>query len=98
MSDASIAPRAKLVEWHDPKVKLPEDGEECLLLPPDPGGIVTNRVYGPIAWHANSSAWLDLFASPEAGEIIRPDLVALWTPWFPIAPASEEDGCPNDPP
>lgn len=76
-----------MIEWHDPNAKLPEDGDECLLLPQDDGSIITNRVFGPIAWHANSGAWLDLFATPEAGEIVSPKLVGLWTLWEPIMPS-----------
>ena len=79
-----------MVEWHDPKVKLPEDDEECLLLP-HARGLLTQAVYGPISWHAPSGAWLDLFRTPEAGEMIHPDNVALWTPWAPIAPFEPED-------
>ena len=30
-----------MIEWHDPKVKLPNDGDECLLMPLDHGGLTT---------------------------------------------------------
>lgn len=86
-----------MIEWHDPKVKLPEDGQECLLMP-HAQGLISDHVYGPIPWHATNGAWLDLFATPAAGEIIYPSQVAIWTLWGPIAPPEEEDGCPNDPP
>jgi hypothetical protein len=80
------------VAWHDPKVKLPEDGDECLLLPHQQG-LVTSHVYGPILWRAETGGgvWLDIFATPEAGEIIRPAQVSLWTLWDPIAPPEEAD-------
>lgn len=82
------------VEWHDPKNKLPEDGEECLLMPIDNGSIITLQVYGPIAWHANSGTWMDLFATPEAGEVVKPEVVGRWTLWEPIAPREDEDANP----
>jgi hypothetical protein len=77
-----------VVDWHDPKVKLPEDGQACLLLPHDQG-LMTSHVYGPITWRAEAvggGCWLDIFATPEAGEIIHPVQVSLWTLWDPIAP------------
>jgi hypothetical protein len=75
-----------MIEWHDPSVKLPEDGEECLLMPRDHGGLVTLHVFGPMPWHEQTGTWLDIFASPEAGEMVRPDQVGCWTLWAPIEP------------
>lgn len=74
------------VTWHKPQDRLPEDGEECLLMPPDHGGMTTVPVFGPIPWHAQSGMWLDLFATPEAGTCIKTEQVALWTLWAPIQP------------
>jgi hypothetical protein len=77
-----------MTDWHDPKVKLPEDGQECLLMTHS-RGLITQAVYGPIAWQGG--VWLDLFRTPEAGELIRPADVALWTLWEPIAPREDHD-------
>jgi hypothetical protein len=81
-----------MTDWHDPKTKLPDDGQECLLLPHQQG-LITSHVYGPIMWRAEMAdgCWLDIFATAEAGELIRPDQVRLWTLWDPIAPREDDD-------
>ncbi len=78
------------IEWHDPKNRLPEDGDVCLLMAPA-RGLLTASVYGPIHWHGQSGLWLDIFRTPEAGEAVHPDHVALWTLWDPIAPDVDEE-------
>jgi hypothetical protein len=71
-------------------VKLPDEGEECLLMPHvPPGSLITQAVYGPIVF--SNGAWVDLFRTPEAGEMIHRSQVALWTPRGPIAPADQDD-------
>lgn len=74
------------IQWFDPAKQLPEDGEECLLMPHDHGGLTTIVVFGPILWNANQQAWLDLFRDPEAGTVISANDVGCWTLWEPIAP------------
>ena len=54
-------------------------------------GLLTASVYGPIHWHAQSSLCLDIFRTPEAGEAVHPDHVALWTLWDPIAPPDVDE-------
>jgi hypothetical protein len=76
-----------MADWYDPKVKLPEDGEQCLLMPHERGGLVTTHVFGPMPWNAKNGCWLDIFATPEAGEMVDPAQVGCWTLWAPIAPA-----------
>ena len=78
------------IEWHDPKNRLPEDGDVCLLMAPA-RSLLTASVYGPIHWHAQSGLWLDIFRTPEAGEAVHPDHVALWTLWDPIAPPDVDE-------
>jgi hypothetical protein len=76
-----------MIEWHDPKTTLPKDKQDCLLLAE---GSFSYRTYGPIMWHGGSGAWLDLFATPEAGTVISPDQVYRWTDWDEIAPKEDE--------
>lgn len=75
-----------MIEWFDPKVKLPEDKQECLLMPHGPNGLLTVGVFGPIPWAANFNAWIDLFRESEAGAMLTPDLVGCWTLWDQIKP------------
>lgn len=77
------------VEWFDPSEKLPNDGEECLLMPRDHGGALTLGVYGPIMWREKEKMWVDLFRTSEAGELVKPDQVGCWTLWEPIAPPDD---------
>lgn len=81
------------IEWFNPKDKLPEDTQECLLMPPDHGGLVTIAVYGPISWREKDQVWMDIFRDPAAGSIVKVEQVGLWTAWEPIAPqeASESE-------
>lgn len=74
-----------MIEWFDPKDKLPEDGQECLLLSKSEG-LISVAVCGPIEYSAAHGFWIDLFASPEAGEVITKNLVAKWTLWELIKP------------
>ncbi len=69
-----------------PNEKLPEDGQECLLMPHDPGGLTTVGVYGPIAWSAKQDRWFDLFRDPEGGSVVSKENVGRWTLWDPIKP------------
>jgi hypothetical protein len=75
--------------WYNPKDKLPEDNQECLLMPLDHGGMTTIAVYGPIAWRAKDSIWMDLFRDPESGSIVKPEQVGKWCDWASIAPKEE---------
>lgn len=77
------------VTWFDPEKTLPEDQQECLLMPHDHGGLVTIHVYGPIRYDAKLNAWFDLFSSSQAGEIVSAKDVGCWTPWEPIAPPDD---------
>ncbi len=79
------------VKWFDPSKKLPEDTQECLLMPKDHGGFTTVGVFGPIMWNAKAKVWLDLFRDPEAGTIVKPEQVGKWCDWESIAPENEED-------
>lgn len=75
-----------MTEWFDPKDKLPEDKQECLLMPIDHGGLTTVGVYGPIAWWGKEQCWMDMFRDPEAGSLVKPDVVGKWCDWNSIAP------------
>lgn len=75
-----------MAEWFDPKVKLPENNQECLLMPQDHVGLTTIGVFGPITWDEQSKAWIDIFRDAEAGAIIQLDKVGLWCDWESIAP------------
>jgi hypothetical protein len=74
-----------MIEWFDPALKVPDDGQECLIMQ-HRGGMATEAVFGPIAWNASMSAWFDLFRTSEAGTIIAAKDVGAWTAWEPIAP------------
>jgi hypothetical protein len=76
-------------EWFDPKDKLPEDGQECLLMPIGHGGMTTIAVYGPINWHDKDKIWMDIFRDHEAGSLVRPEQVGKWCDWSSIAPKDE---------
>ena len=78
------------VQWHKPEDVLPGHGQECLLMPRDHGGLTTVGVFGPIAWHEESRMWLDIFRDADAGCVVKPDQVGLWTLWEPIAPQEAE--------
>lgn len=74
------------MKWNNTADKKPDQGMECVLLAP--GG----NVYGPIAWMptiVDGGAWVDLFATAEAGTMITPDQVAKWLPWDSIKPDDE---------
>jgi hypothetical protein len=79
-----------MTEWFDPAHKLPEDGQECLLMPHAHDGLVTIGVFGPIIWKAGTDdspgLWVDLFREAQAGAIVAPKDVGCWTLWEPIAP------------
>jgi hypothetical protein len=78
--------------WHKPSDQLPEDNQECILLSHDPGGFGKASVYGPIAWRSpkegesSKGMWWDLFATPEAGEVVSIEHVAYWRPWDEVEP------------
>ena len=76
-------------DWHKPTDKLPDNEQECLLMPTwvftEP--LITCPVWGPIRWSERNKVWLDILSSPEAGTMIAPDQVGLWTLWEPIMPA-----------
>lgn len=74
-----------MIDWHDPKKKLPTHGESCLLLNQD-----HSVVFGPISWHEQGKMWLDLFATAGAGECVSIDAVSLWTAWDAIAPKEDQ--------
>ena len=76
-------------EWFKPEDKLPEDGQECLLMPHDHGGMCTIGVFGPIRWNEKNKCWLDIFRDPEAGTMLNPAQVGLWSDWESIAPKEE---------
>jgi len=78
-----------MTEWFNPKDKLPENGQVCLLMPPD-RGMVTTPVFGPIMWSQSNNCWLDIFASPEVGTMVTPEMVGVWCDWKSIAPKTEE--------
>jgi hypothetical protein len=75
--------------WFNPKEKLPEDGQECLLMPINRGGMTTVPVYGPIAWRAKDQVWMDIFRDPEAGSMVTPEQVGQWRDWESIAPTED---------
>jgi len=82
------------IDWYDPAKQLPEENEECLLMPHENGGLLTVAVFGPIRWHAQSQCWLDLFRDPEAGAMIAPHDVGCWCAWDAVKP-SDESGLPT---
>ena len=75
-----------MTEWFDPAKTLPEDGQECILMPHDKKGLLTVGVFGPIRYDAKLKAWVDLFSSPEAGTMVSAGDVGCWTLWEPISP------------
>jgi len=77
-------------EWFDPQIKLPADGQECLLRAID-RGMITTPIFGPIMWSQKNNCWLDIFSSPEAGTVVTPDLVGLWCDWESIAPETPKE-------
>ena len=74
-----------MTRWFDPKEKLPDDGQECLLIPIDFKGLITLAVLGPIAWKAKEQMWIDLFGSREL-VAVKPEQVGLWALWGEIKP------------
>jgi len=78
-----------MTAWFNPKDKLPEDGQRCLLMPPDHGRMITTPVFGPIMWSAKNKMWLDIFRDPETGTLVRIEQVGLWCDWESIAPKKE---------
>ncbi len=74
-----------MTEWFDPKDKLPDDKQECLLMPPE-REMVTTPIFGPIMWRAKDGVWLDIFRDPEAGTVVKVEQVGLWCDWQSIAP------------
>lgn len=77
------------IEWFDPEKKLPEDGQECLIMPHDHSGLTTIGVFGPIRFDVKTKSWIDIFRTPEAGTIIYAKDVGCWTLWEPIQPPEE---------
>lgn len=71
------APAPVTIRWRDPKQELPtEDGQKCHLL----GGVYTPIILCNIPWVADSSSWVDLFASPDAGAMYAAKSVLGWCP------------------
>jgi hypothetical protein len=81
-----------MIEWFDPAKKLPDDGQQCLIMGHAQSGLLTEAVFGPIAWNAKEQMWLDIFRDPEHGTLVKSDQVGCWTAWEPIKPP---DGLPT---
>lgn len=87
-SKMTATSREDAVVWYKPADKLPDDGQECLLIPVDDGdSILTLPVFGPITWSEKGEWWIDIFRDPEAGTVIPKDRVGLWTDWAAIKPS-----------
>ena len=61
--------------WTKVSDKMPNDNDDCLLLSKN-----ADVVVGPIVFKANAGggAWLDIFATPEAGYIYTTKQVGWW--------------------
>ena len=79
------------IEWLKPSNKLPQNEQECLLMPDYGDSFLTTPVFGPIMWSSKNNVWLDLFRDPEAGTLVKPEEVGLWTLWEPIKPTEDEE-------
>jgi hypothetical protein len=86
-----------MIEWFNPKIKLPNDGQECLLIPLFTGQICTIPVYGPIMWSSKNNLWIDILRNPNTGECISPDQIDLWTDWVILSPYNEKNKTINPP-
>lgn len=74
-----------MTRWFDPKEKLPDDGQVCLLIPIDFKGLITLAVFGPIAWKAKEQMWIDLFGNREQ-VAVKPEQVGFWALWDETKP------------
>ena len=77
-----------MLDWKKVSEELPKQGDQCLLRGEN------GSMQGPIHWHEESGAWLDLFgpmATPEAGVTIPPDTPGL-THWAVVnSPDDDEE-------
>ena len=66
------------IEWFRPSDKLPEHNQRCLIV--NKAGA---NLWGPIGFKrdGNTGIWLDMFGTPEAGEMVGPDDVGAWCAW-----------------
>ena len=76
-------------DWHKPTDKSAR--QRARVSPDADLGVhraaITCPVWGPIRWSERNKVWLDILSSREAGTMIAPDQVGLWTLWEPIMPA-----------
>jgi hypothetical protein len=56
-----------MIDWKRCSAEMPDDNDECILYSDE-----TDKVLGPIVYKADMGAWMDLFATPEAGYIFKP--------------------------
>lgn len=82
-----------MIEWHKPGERLPAENQECVLMS---HGM---NIAGPIMWKPypdSGGAWIDLFATAQAGALYSTDVVMLWADWDMIKPSDELiDSCPE---
>lgn len=77
--------------WIDVNERLPKDKQDCLIYE------VGHGCLGPIRWVEKDRAWLDLFATYEAGMIYFPKTakdgqVTHWSPLPTSLPQSHQGG------
>lgn len=76
--------------WRKVSECMPENGQSCLLIPRGSNfGQLT--IHGPIPWNESGKCWLDLFATPEAGEFIGVKQVAYWCDARDVLPEDLEE-------
>lgn len=74
------------IDWFKPSEKLPEDGQECLLIPPYVGTPYSGVIRAPLTWSQELQAWIDGNQPPYKATV---DQVGLWTDWGILKPPAE---------
>jgi|TARA_Y100000310_G_scaffold345664_1_gene467908 hypothetical protein len=72
-----------MITWNNTKTNPPEDKQSCFLT--QARGLISQPIIGPIAYSKENDHFLDLFAEPDHGTILRsgaryavPDLNLYW--------------------
>ena len=73
--------------WRRPEDE-PEDRQMCNILGQE--SMVCDTIICNIPYFRDAKIWIDLFASPEAGESYGADVVVAWMPAELIPPVPDE--------
>lgn len=72
-----------MIEWYRVEDKLPNNNDMCMIYSDK-----VDRLVGPIMWKtfegSDKGAWVDIFATPEAGAMFHPggeDGPTHWAIW-----------------